>query len=304
MQSWWLVSAVVDGEARVIGQRADDVLISVPAVTGANELVAVLDRWQEIGSRLRGFNPDAAEELAGDAPLLAPLRHPRKVLCSGPNFTDHLAEMGEEDLGDDWTPYFFLKPPTTAIVGPNDDIPIPSDPGARADWEGELGVVIGRRGRDLSGDAARDAIAGYLVADDVSLRGPHHRPDAPAPFAWDWLASKGADGSLPLGPGMTPSWCVEDPQSLRIRTVVDGQVRQDGTTADMLVDVVGLVSAASRLVTLEPGDVILSGTPAGVGAGMGVALEPGQVVEVSIAGLGTIRNRVVARDVATQGTAP
>src|SRR5690606_28503134 len=128
-----------------------------------------------------------------------------------------------------------------------------ADPAAHPDWEGELGVVIGEGGRDIAAADALGHIAGYTVVNDVSLRGPHRRPNAPAPFVWDWVASKAADGSLPCGPGVTPSWFVPDPQGLRITTRVNGTTQHSGTTANMVHGVLELVAAASRLVTLETG---------------------------------------------------
>jgi 2-keto-4-pentenoate hydratase/2-oxohepta-3-ene-1,7-dioic acid hydratase in catechol pathway len=116
------------------------------------------------------------------------------------------------------------------------------------------------------------------------------------PFRYDWFASKARDGSLPLGPGLTPAWLVPDPQDLRIRLWVNDQLRQDGSTADMICDIPALVAAASLAVTLEPGDVISTGTPAGVGAGQGASLRPGDVVRTEIEHLGVLVNRIVAAD--------
>ena len=138
-------------------------------------------------------------------------------------------------------------------------------------------------------------MAGYLVANDVSLRGPHRRDTPAQPFQWDWLASKGADTTLPIGPGVVPIWQVPDPQELSIVTKVNGQVKQDGRTSDMVLDVAQLIADASQFVTLEPGDLILTGTPAGGGASSGTFLRPGDTVEVSIGGVGTITNQVEQR---------
>lgn len=117
-----------------------------------------------------------------------------------------------------------------------------------------------------------------------------------AAFRYDWFASKARDGSLPLGPGLTPAWLVPDPHNLRIRLWVNDELQQDGSTADMICDIPTLVAAASQAVTLEPGDVISTGTPAGVGAGRGVSLRPGDVVRTEIEHLGVLVNRIVAAD--------
>ncbi len=204
--------------------------------------------------------------------------------------------MGETGLGDAWTGYFFFKPPTTTLVGPFD--PVLVGPGwerDRVDWEGELAVVIGRGGRDITAEAAFDHIAAYTVGNDISLRGPHRRDTPAAPFVWDWAASKAADTSLPLGPGLVPAWQVPDPQRLSIKTWVNGALRQDGNTANMVLGVAELVRDASALVTLEPGDVLLTGTPAGVGASRDTFLHPGDLVEVEIEGIGRLANTIRLR---------
>ena len=305
--TWSLVTVGAGGQTAVAVLRSDGALVAVPELGGhdlhdVHGLMDVMERWADVRPTLEAFDPWSAEILP-PAPLLAPLRYPHKVLCSGPNYTDHLAEMGEQDLGAGWTPYFFLKPPSTAVIGPGDDIPIPADPEARADWEGELAVVIGRTGRDIGRRQALEHVAGYAVANDISLRGPHRRPDAPAPFVWDWVASKAGDGSLPMGPGVVPAWLVPNPQDLAITTTVNGAIMQQGTTANMVVGIADLVAAASALLTLEPGDVIVTGTPAGVGAGRGVFLQHGDAVTVEIPGIGRLENTVVAMPTATRGDA-
>jgi 2-keto-4-pentenoate hydratase/2-oxohepta-3-ene-1,7-dioic acid hydratase in catechol pathway len=256
--------------------------------------MAVVLAWHELEERLRAWRPDDEDRLEC-ATLLQPLQHPRKVLCSGPNFSDHLAEMGETGLGDAWTAYFFLKPPTTTMIASGEPVLVDDPERDRVDYEGELALVIGRGGRDIPVESALDHVAGYLAANDISLRGPHHRDTPARPFQWDWLASKGADTSLPIGPGVVPHWQVPDPQSLTITTTVNGVVRQCGTTADMILDVARLVSDASRSVTLEVGDVILTGTPAGVGASTREFLAAGDVVEVEVEGVGRLSNPIQLR---------
>ena len=269
--------------------RVPEFLRGVPGV------YEVVQRWDEYAERLAGLDP-ALGEVIDAAELMTPLRYPRKILCSGPNFRDHLAEMGESSLGEQWTGYFFFKPPTTTLVGPYEAIEAESSWATdRIDWEGELAVVIARGGRNITPADAGDHIAGYCVANDISLRGPHRRDTPAAPFVWDWVASKAADTSLPLGPGLVPAWQVPDTTNLSIRTWVNGAIKQDGTTADMVLDVATLIAHASQLLTLEPGDVILTGTPAGVGAGRGEFLAPGDVVEVEIEGIGRLRNTVRLR---------
>jgi 2-keto-4-pentenoate hydratase/2-oxohepta-3-ene-1,7-dioic acid hydratase in catechol pathway len=259
-------------------------------------MLDLLDDWTSAASVLDELDPAELahlEPIAG-ARLLAPVRWPRKVLCAGVNYRKHVAEMGGRVPGGDWQPYFFLKPPTTTVTGPSDPIVIRDADNARYDWEVELAVVIGRGGRDIPPARARNHIAGYCVANDITARGYHRRQSPPAePFSYDWVAAKAADTSLPLGPGLTPAKFITDPQNLHLRLWLNGELQQDETSADMICPVDELVAAASKLVTLEPGDVIATGTPSGVGVTRGIALKHDDVVTAAIEGLGQISNRVI-----------
>jgi len=289
VKAWSLVAyRTRDGEERA-GALLDDRIVELPIV--ACGVLEVMERWAEVEPALRKFDPSAAAEVAG-ARLQLPLRYPRKVLCSGANYHTHMREM-KVDRPDGARPYFFLKPPTTSLVGPGEPIVVPADPAARVDWEAELAVVIGRRARHVSESQALEYVAGYSAINDISLRGPH-RVQTPIgePFQWDWLASKGADRSTPLGPGIRPSFQVTDPQRLDLRLWVNGNLKQQANTSDMVVGVAALVAAASDLVTLEPGDVIATGTPEGVGLPRGEFLKPGDVVEMEVADFGRLSNPV------------
>lgn len=294
MTTWSLVTVVADGEPFVAVRVGDGGLREVPALKGWGSLTELVDGWPAATEALGAMDVEAAAPLVG-VRLLAPLRYPRKVICAGVNYRQHIAEMGTEPPPADWTPFFFLKPPTTTVVGPFDDVPVDGPEAARLDWEAELAVVIGVGGRDIPPAQALAHVAGYCVANDITARGYHRRASVPAPpFRYDWFASKARDGSLPLGPGLTPAWLVPDPQDLRIRLWVNDELQQDGSTADMICDIPTLVVAASQAVTLEPGDVISTGTPAGVGAGRGASLRPGDVVRTEIEQLGVLVNRIVA----------
>jgi len=267
-------------------------VLAPPELKRWRSMLDLLDDWTEAGELLAGL--DLADAPVAESPeLLAPVSYPRKVLCAGVNYRKHIREMGGEVPGEDWVPFFFLKPPSTAIVGPADPIVIRNQEQARYDWEAELAVVIGTGGRDIPVGDALGHVAGYCVANDVTARGYHRRATVPAePFRFDWVAAKAADSSLPLGPGVTPAWQVPDPQALRLRLWLNGELQQDESTADMICPVDQLVAAASGFVTLEPGDVIATGTPSGVGAGRGLYLKHGDLVTVAIDGLGQISNRV------------
>jgi 2-keto-4-pentenoate hydratase/2-oxohepta-3-ene-1,7-dioic acid hydratase in catechol pathway len=295
MVPWSLVSCVPTGAQapRVAARDARGVVSAVPPLDGVGDLAAVLERWPELAPALRRWTPTDGVPLP-DARVLAPLRSPRKLICAGANYSDHLREMGITGLPPGLEPYFFLLPPTT-IVGPGDDVVIPADPAARVDWEAELAVVIGVPGRHIPVHRALEHVAGYTIMNDVTARGYHGRrsPLAP-PFAYDWLAAKGVDTFSPLGPGLTPSWFVDDPQALTIRLWRNGELEQHGSTADMIFPVARLVAAASETMTLEAGDVIATGTPAGVGVAQGKALADGDVLRVEIAPLGVLENAVRA----------
>jgi 2-keto-4-pentenoate hydratase/2-oxohepta-3-ene-1,7-dioic acid hydratase in catechol pathway len=291
---WSLVTVETERRVTMCAALVDDVVVELPALAGLAGVFEALQDWPALEPRLRAADPRAGEPLPG-ARLLAPIRYPRAVLCSGANYRDHLAEMTGHDTTE-VSPYFFLKPPTTSVIGPGEPIRIPEAESAQVDWEAELGVVIGRGGRDISEETAFKHIAGYTIVNDVSARGPHHRPDAiAAPFAWDWLASKGGDTFCPTGPGLTPAWLVPDPHDLPIRLAVNGVVRQASSTAQMIQPIERLVAHASWLVTLQPGDLLATGTPAGVGLPRNQFLRAGDTVEITIGPLGTLRNPVVTQ---------
>jgi 2-keto-4-pentenoate hydratase/2-oxohepta-3-ene-1,7-dioic acid hydratase in catechol pathway len=291
VRPWSLVSyRTADGDQGA-GALHEQRIVALPvAASGTLELI---ERWPEVEPLLRLFEPTTAGEIRGAVLVLA-LRFPRKLICAGANSPRHVSEMGIQRRNGA-RPYFFLKPPTTALIGPGEAIAIPADPGAMVDWEAELAVVIGIGGKHIAESDALAHVAGYSALNDISLRGPHRvRNPIAEPFAWDWLASKGADGSAPFGPGIRPAFLVADPQRLDLRLWVNGELKQEANTADMIDGVAALVAAASELMTLEPGDVIATGTPAGVGVPRGEFLRPGDVVEIEIADFGRLSNPVVA----------
>lgn len=282
------------GDVRLGFEEAGVIRLPPPSLTGAT-LMEVLADWARWDPVLKGIEVGSLPEVVGAEPV-APLTYPRKVLCAGVNYFDHAEEMGTEPPDPDAEPFFFLKTPTTTIVGPRATIAIPADPQAGVDWEAELGVVIADTCRDVDPAEARAHIAGYVVANDLSARGQFPRPGAVFPaFAWDWVSHKSQDGFCPIGPGLVPSWLVPDPQALKIRLTVNGEVKQDSSTSAMVAGVDKLVAAASRITTLEAGDLVLTGTPAGVGMPRKDFLKPGDVVSVEIEGLGRIVNKIVAR---------
>jgi 2-keto-4-pentenoate hydratase/2-oxohepta-3-ene-1,7-dioic acid hydratase in catechol pathway len=290
---WSLATYRRDATIGLAALRSDGALVGPPDLKRWTSALELLDDWARSEEVLRGIQVEDAPLVEHDA-LLAPLRWPRKVICAGVNYRRHVREMGGAVPAEGWTPFFFLKPPTTTVIGPTDPITLLRPETARYDWEAELAVVIGLGGRDIPPAEAPRHIAGYCVANDVTARGYHKRASVPADaFVYDWFAAKSIDCSLPLGPGITPAFQVPDPQDLRIRLWLNGELQQDESSADMICGVAELVSAASEVVTLEPGDVILTGTPAGVGASRGLFLRDGDVVRTGIDGLGTLQNTVI-----------
>jgi acylpyruvate hydrolase len=216
------------------------------------------------------------------APLVT---HPGKIICQGLNYRSHILEMGHELPT---YPTLFVKF-REALVGAHDDIVLPAASDA-VDWEAELALVIGTRVRHASPDEAAAAIAGFTVANDVSMRDWQYR-------ALEWLPGKTWERSTPVGPWLvTPDELGGTEPDLEIRCEVDGVTRQAGRTAELVFSAADLVAYVSELVTLEPGDLFLTGTPAGVGHGMKppTYLAPGQVVRTAIQGIGELRNRCIA----------
>lgn len=200
---------------------------------------------------------------------------PSKVIGIGQNYRAHAAEMGK---GIPEEPLMFLKPLSAIIV---DGAPIERPGGyERVDFEGELGVVIGKRARRVTREQALDYVEGYTIVNDVTVRDLQKKDG-------QWTRAKGFDTFCPIGPRVVPGL---DPSKLHLTTRVNGVVKQDSPTSDLIFDVPTLISFVSQHMTLEPGDVISTGTPSGVGN-----LNPGDVVEVEISGIGVLRNPVIAR---------
>ena len=231
-----------------------------------------------------------------DLHLTAPIPRPGKLLALAGNYGEHLRESGHE-----WadkqvtTPRLFMKP-ATAITGPYDPIIYPPN-GNHIDYEGEFGVVIGKSARFVKAAEAMDYVAGYLIVNDVSersLKVDMERQDRSGDKWFDWLNGKWFDTFAPMGPALVLRDEVADPHALSLQTRINGEVKQDASTGQMIFSVAELIEWASRWMTLEPGDIISTGTPAGVGSASGVFLKPGDVVEVEIESIGTIRNEVEA----------
>jgi 2-keto-4-pentenoate hydratase/2-oxohepta-3-ene-1,7-dioic acid hydratase in catechol pathway len=214
----------------------------------------------------------SAEEMVGDAELLPPV-NPGKIVCIGRNYADHAKELGNEPPAE---PIIFLKPPS-AVIGPEGMIVIPPQ-SQRVDFEGELAIVVGKTARNVRAAEWREYVAGFTCANDVTAR-DLQKKDV------QFTRGKSFDTFLPLGPCLSTDI---DPATARLITRVNGEVRQDGNTRDMIFGCDRIFEFISSVMTLNPGDVILTGTPAGVGP-----LKSGDTVEVEIEGIGTLRNVVI-----------
>jgi len=212
-----------------------------------------------------------------------PIERPGKIVCVGLNYRDHAEEQGVELPAE---PLLFAKWPN-ALIGPGEAIVIPPVV-TKADYEAELGVVIGARVKGVSRENALEAVRGYVCANDVSARDLQFADG-------QWTRGKSPDTFCPVGP-LVPAAEIADPHALRIRAIVSGEVLQDSTTANLIFGIDEIISHASQTATLEPGDLVLTGTPAGVGVFRDPQrlLRPGDAVTIEIEGVGTLTNPVVA----------
>jgi 2-keto-4-pentenoate hydratase/2-oxohepta-3-ene-1,7-dioic acid hydratase in catechol pathway len=227
--------------------------------------------------------------------LLAPIPTPSKILLLAGNYSKHIEEGGgkAEERAKTF-PYVFMKPVTT-LTNPGDPVRIPAVSPDHIDWELELGVIIGKRCKGVSEAEALNYVAGYTVVNDISdrvFRPNPGRNQRPKDSFFDWQHGKWHDTFCPMGPCVLPADDCPDPQKLAMTLKVNGHIEQDASTADMVFPVAAVVSFVSSFVTLEPGDIISTGTPDGVGHAKGKYLKRGDVVEAAIDGIGVLRNPV------------
>ncbi|WP_405910383.1 fumarylacetoacetate hydrolase family protein [Streptomyces sp. NBC_00828] len=290
----------------VVGRRVRSLSDLAPSVR------AVVEDWDALFPRLEllAVEPDDSWYDLADLRVLAPVE-PGQILQSGANYRKHVVDLvaaekesvhgatpeearaDAEDMMDErirsGVPYVFLGSPR-AICGPYDDVVLPAL-GEQHDWELELALVIGKSGRNIPAEEAMGYVAAYTICNDLTTRDRLYRPDLKA-IGTDWFTAKNADTFLPTGPFLVPAAFAGDPSDLRITLRHNGVVRQDESTKDMIFDIPRLIAYVSTTTTLLPGDLLLTGSPAGNGAHWGVFLKPGDVVESEITGLGHQRNTV------------
>ena len=298
------------GEARPglsVGEFVVDLEAAVAALESsgrkvefsARSTLEVLEKWdvalpalEAIAETLEQGHPDARP--LSDIHLMAPLLYPSAIFNAAANYYGHRAEMGgDQELVDKTKvkPYMFLKSPAHTVIGPGDEIRIPHVT-QKVDWEAELGVVIGRYGRNLTPENARSIVAGYTIFNDVSARDLGRRDEWPR-FPIDWFGQKTFETSAPMGPWIIPVSSIPDPYKLKIDLWVNDDHMQDAEAGMMVFNIEEQIEFLSARITLRPGDLIATGTPAGVGAGQGIFLKPGDKVRITIGGIGALENSVV-----------
>ena len=286
----------------LIGEQIYD----VAALTGQAKYVSaqdVLNDWDNAHKALDAASksPKGQATPVAQAKVLAPLPLPPVIFCAGANYKDHSEEMWKaagrppepdpHELG--LKPWFFLKN-SHAVVGTGVDVEI-STYSKKMDWEIELAVVIGRKARNLTIENALSCVAGYTCGNDLSARDHGPRANVPdtSPFKADWIRHKSFEGSCPMGPWITPASYIKNPEDLAMKLWVNDELKQNSNSGKMIFTAAEQIAHISTGITLHPGDVIMTGTPAGVGAGKGTFLKSGDVVKIEIAEIGTITNKMV-----------
>ena len=283
----------LDGQPRVgavVGGRVVD-------LSGRFETVLALVEEGEPALEEARSLAEKADPVAGvaEVQLLAPIPHPRRnVFCMGWNYLTHFEEgRGRRGSQGEELPEYpaFFDKPTTTVIGPYDGIPFDPNFSEKMDYEAEVAVVIGRAGRSIPAAEAMDYVFGYTIANDVTARDVQRR------HGGQWLKGKGMDGSCPLGPWILTADEVADPQNLQVQCHVNGVEKQNSNTRFMIFPIARLIEELSLAMTLLPGDILLTGTPEGVGYARTPPeyLRPGDVVTVAVPDIGEITNRVVER---------
>lgn len=281
---------------QTVDQHHDDRLLNYLPPDGPQARYA-----RELFDWIEQLPPEERVQLAlavTDIRLLVPNPRPNKLFLLAGNYAKHIEEGGGIAAERAETfPYVFMKPPTTTLTDPGAAIRIPLVSPDHIDWELELGVVIGRGGKGIKEADALAHVAGYTIFNDISdrkFRPNPNRKDRDKDGFFDWLHGKWHDSSCPSGPCIASAEAVSDPQNLKLELKVNGTLFQDASTAQQIFPVAAVIEFLSRFVTLEPGDMISTGTPAGVGNTTGTYLKPGDLVEATIAGIGTLTNPVEA----------
>jgi 2-keto-4-pentenoate hydratase/2-oxohepta-3-ene-1,7-dioic acid hydratase in catechol pathway len=273
----------------------EDLLDLLPPDGCSYKLARDLDAW------VSGLDVIARDELTvplEEVQLLVPIARPPKLLFLAGNYAKHVKERGGT-VAERWEtfPHVFMKSPSTTLTHPGDPIVIPRVSPECIDWECELGVIIGRHCRGISEAEALGCVAGYTVVNDVTDRqfkpNPGRKPRERDEF-FDWMHGKWHDTFCPIGPCILSADAVSDPQALPLKLTVNGQIKQEGSTSEMIFPVAAIISFLSQFITLEPGDIIATGTPSGVGSATRTFLKPSDLVRATITPIGVLENPVEA----------
>ena len=292
-QTQWSLATFAQGDQAMAALEVNGVAYHLApslarvGLAGQDSVLGLFGDWERA---LAALNAAATQVQASDqipaARRLAPLLYPGKILCAGANYFDHLAEMGMPGAKkEDQRLFFFMKPPRNAVVGEGDTVHMPINTQA-FDWEVELALVIGKTARNVSVEQALSHVAAYTVAIDFSARDHNRAPETF--YKLDWVAGTGHDTCCPMGPRLIPAHQFGDPQQAALKLAVNGALKQNGNAKDMIFSVAEQISTASRIMTLDPGDVLLTGTPAGVGVPHKTFLSVGDRVDADIEGIGRL----------------
>lgn len=275
--------------------ESDDLLAFLPPDGAGLAAVRKLAAWVE---RSQGKLPAGIRLATKQTQLLVPIPRPNKLLLLAGNYNEHLQEGGAAATEREQTfPYVFMKPASTTLTDPGKPVQIPRVSPQGIDWEVELAVVIGRKARHVTEQEALGCVAGYTVINDISHRKFHPnsgRVKREKDAFFDWLHGKWFDSFCPCGPCIASADAIADPQTLALTLTVNGEMKQNSSTAKQVFPVAAVIAFISDICTLEPGDVISTGTPAGVGNATGTYLAPGDTVTASVEKIGAIVSPVVA----------
>jgi 2-keto-4-pentenoate hydratase/2-oxohepta-3-ene-1,7-dioic acid hydratase in catechol pathway len=290
------------------GLVIEDKVFDAAKLTGKaaySSVLAILADWRAAQGALKKAAAAAGKSRVKALPLsraklLAPVRWPSAIYCAGANYADHAAEMARR-MNRPMEPdphtqglkaWHFMKAPR-ALADPGATVKI-SGVSDRVDWEVELAAVIGKPAKNVPEEKALDYVAGYTAANDLSARdrGPRPNISDTSPFKADWTKHKSFDGSCPMGPWIVPASDIGDPQNLGLKLWVNDVLKQDSNSKDMIFNLAEQIAQLSNGMTLHPGDVVLTGTPAGVGSARGEFLKAGDVVKISIEKIGTLTTKM------------
>jgi len=299
--SWYALATLehADGPAALVLPDGAVPLADLPDAGDIARLSVtdIIRRWDGLEARIDQLA--VAADNGARQGIVALARNPRtavpfqpfRIFGAASNYIEHAAEMETKLAAKvDSTPFVFMKS-QSSIIGPDEPVVLPPE-SQKVDWEVELGVVIGKAGRRIPEVRALDHVAGYVVVNDISARDLTRRTDFP--FSHDWFRGKSFDSFTPVGPWFVPKSCVPDLHRLRLTLSVNGEMMQDGTSADMIFNAFEQIAYLSRLLELRPTDLLATGTPAGVGMARGIFLKPGDQMVAGIEHVGTIANPVIA----------